>query len=668
MVTGVVLFAVVGIPALLIRHGIIDWYTSQLITMGGVNAVLAVSVHLITGVTGLLSIGQAGFMAIGAYSCIFFTADLGIPLGLSTVLASLFSAFIGLLISFPALKLSGDYLAVVTLSFGEIIRVLLVNLSFITGGVDGRQFDQSLNLNPTLAFLSVTATLAVILVFLQNYLNSTYGRATLAVREDDLAANVYGIVGFHYRLVGFIVSAFIAGLGGCLYAIALGFVQPDMSSFLRSIDYLLFAVLGGLGSLTGAVAAAYVLTYLQEFLRFLDDYRLLIYPLILIVLMISRPNGLFRREFSFARFAGKLFNLRKQDRRKRQERRSLDRRRGERRKMQVPYPHADRRNSSERRGVEDRRESRDRRKVDRRLITEHREDSKEKVLSGFRERKPPVIFEGAESSILDIDGISITFGGLTAVNNFSCKVGRGELVGLIGPNGSGKTMIFNIISGIYAPTAGEITFWDKTGAPHFIAGMKCPAINRLGIARTFQNIRLFQSLSVEDNVRAALHSQRIVNPLDILLRLPKFQDEERWMREQTQELLHIFRIDRYKRDYAGNLAYGDQRKLEIARALAANPSLLLLDEPAAGMNSQETLELSRLITFIREQFDLTIILIEHDVRLMMEICERLFVLNYGQLIAQGHPDEIKQNPVVIKTYLGDDASGPGEAEDDGHNA
>jgi branched-chain amino acid transport system permease protein len=372
IVTALILFAVVGIPALLIRHGVIDWYTTQLITMGGVNAVLAVSVHLITGVTGLLSIGQAGFMAIGAYSCIFFTSDLGLPLALSVVLASLFSGFIGLLIGFPALKLSGDYLAVVTLSFGEIVRVFLVNWKSITGGANGRQFDGSLTLNPELSFLTVTATLAAILILLRNYLSSTYGRATLAIREDELVANVYGIPGFYYKLAGFIVSSFIAGVGGCLYVLALGFVQPDMSSFMRSIDYLVFAVLGGLGSLTGAVVASYVLTYLQEFLRFLNDYRLLIYPVILIVLMIVRPLGLFRREFSFIRFAGKVFNLRKKDRRRRRERRSRDRRRKDRRKMDLPYPGTDRRMGS-RRQNSDRRKPSDRRKGDRRLPPDHRE-------------------------------------------------------------------------------------------------------------------------------------------------------------------------------------------------------------------------------------------------------------------------------------------------------
>jgi branched-chain amino acid transport system ATP-binding protein len=256
---------------------------------------------------------------------------------------------------------------------------------------------------------------------------------------------------------------------------------------------------------------------------------------------------------------------------------------------------------------------------------------------------------------LRVQNLSIDFGGLKAVSDFSCELFNGELAGLIGPNGAGKTTVFNMLSGIYAPSGGEIEFRDRRGSTHLAGKINPAKLNRIGIARTFQNIRLFSNLSVEDNIRIALHSQRTATPLDALFRLKRFREDEERMAIQTDELLSLFKIEKKKRELARNLPYGEQRKLEIARALASNPCLLLLDEPAAGMNPQETAELMNLIIFIRNEFHLTILLIEHDMRLVMGICERLFVLDYGRTIAAGTPDEIRGNPAVIKAYLGSEA-------------
>jgi branched-chain amino acid transport system ATP-binding protein len=258
-------------------------------------------------------------------------------------------------------------------------------------------------------------------------------------------------------------------------------------------------------------------------------------------------------------------------------------------------------------------------------------------------------------AILTVRDLSIVFGGLKAVSEFSCELYQGELMGLIGPNGAGKTTVFNMISGVYTPTGGEITFRDSGDKIHRIGTKSPAALNKLGIARTFQNIRLFGSLTVEDNVRIALHSRRTANPVDVIFRLKRFREDEEAMIARAGELLSLFRIEHKKHELARNLPYGEQRKLEIARALASNPSLLLLDEPAAGMNPQETGELMKLISFIRERFSLTILLIEHDMHLVMGICERLIVLDYGRIIAGGLPDEIRQNPAVIKAYLGEEA-------------
>lgn len=254
--------------------------------------------------------------------------------------------------------------------------------------------------------------------------------------------------------------------------------------------------------------------------------------------------------------------------------------------------------------------------------------------------------------VLQCSDVQIVFGGLCAVSDASFDLFEGDLVGLIGPNGAGKTTMFNMVSGIYTPTSGQICFWDKDDKVHNINKFDPARLNKLGIARTFQNIRLFGELSVKDNVLIALHNQRRVSVFDVLFRTPKFRRDEQLMSEKAMNLLELFKISGKAEEKAKNLPYGEQRKLEIVRALASNPKLLLLDEPAAGMNPQETKELMELIAFIRSEFKLTILLIEHDMKLVMGICEKIMVLNYGRIIATGTPDEIQANPEVVKAYLG----------------
>ena len=258
--------------------------------------------------------------------------------------------------------------------------------------------------------------------------------------------------------------------------------------------------------------------------------------------------------------------------------------------------------------------------------------------------------------ILTASDISIVFGGLRAVSDLNMELAKGELVGLIGPNGAGKTTVFNMLSGVYTPTSGQITYTDKKNRIHIVNKMSPAQLNKIGIARTFQNIRLFGNLTVADNVRIAMHAQRKANPFHILFRTPKFRKDEEMMTNQVRSLLKLFGLGEKENELAKNLPYGEQRKLEICRALASQPQILLLDEPAAGMNPQETKELMELISFIRKEFHLTILLIEHDMKLVMGICERLYVLNYGRVLASGKPEEIQQNPEVIKAYLGAEAA------------
>ena len=252
-------------------------------------------------------------------------------------------------------------------------------------------------------------------------------------------------------------------------------------------------------------------------------------------------------------------------------------------------------------------------------------------------------------ALLEVKNLGISFGGLRAVNAFEIQIEKGQLYGLIGPNGAGKTTVFNLLTGVYKPTEGIIRL-DGVD----ITRKKAIEINKEGIARTFQNIRLFKELSVLDNVKAGLHNNYKYSTIAGILRLPSYFKVEKQMNEKAMELLKVFDLDS-KADYkASNLPYGEQRKLEIARALATEPKLLLLDEPAAGMNPNETEELMETIKFVQKKFDMTILLIEHDMQLVGGICEQLTVLNFGEILCQGETKQVLNDPQVIKAYLGDE--------------
>ena len=250
--------------------------------------------------------------------------------------------------------------------------------------------------------------------------------------------------------------------------------------------------------------------------------------------------------------------------------------------------------------------------------------------------------------VLQTKNLGIDFGGLTAVNNFNIKVGKNDIYGLIGPNGAGKTTVFNLLTSVYTPSRGEILINDVSTNK-----LSTIEVNKMGVARTFQNIRLFANQSVEDNVKIGMHNSVNYSLFDAFFHTGKYRKEEKRIHEEAIELLKIFKLEDFADTKAGSLPYGAQRRLEIARALATKPCLLLLDEPAAGMNPVETQELMDTIRQIRDQFNIAILLIEHDMKLVMGVCEKITVINFGQVLMNGTPEEVQNNPEVIKAYLGD---------------
>jgi branched-chain amino acid transport system permease protein len=563
-------FLVVGLHSADI---LINDYYLQILIWVGINVIMGVSLNLINGFTGQFSLGHAGFMAIGAYVAASMTKLMGMPFAFALLSGGIAAGLGGLVVGIPTLRLAGDYLAIATLGFSEIIRVIILNLDVVGGprGLPG------IPARTTFLWVYVIAALTVVVV--RNLIWSRQGRALVAIREDETAAETMGVDTTRNKIMAFVVGAFFAGVAGGLYAHKITFIDPSQFDFMKSIEALVIIVLGGLGSITGTVLAAFVVTFLPEILRAFADYRMIIYSLMLILMMLYRPRGLMgTAEFSFRQLG--LANGR-------------------------PVP-----------------------------------DTGGQATTTC-DGPPPV---------LETSRVSMDFGGLRAVSDFSMSLRPGELVGLIGPNGAGKTTVFNMITGLAEATSGRIYFMGED-----ITRRKPSEINDMGIARTFQNIRLFSNLSVLDNVRIAFRGERPYSMTEAVLRAGRYSDQEDQIYRKSMDFLRLFGLEDRASEIAGKLPYGAQRRLEMARALATKPKLLLLDEPAAGMNPQETQELLELIRWIHERFDLTVLLIEHDMNLVMKLCQRIVVLDYGIVIADGSPAEIVKNRRVIEAYLGEEA-------------
>lgn len=595
---------------------LLNRYYSGILIMIMINIILAASLNITVGILGQISLGHAGFMSVGAYSAgLFLKSGLmqGIPAYLcALLLGGLAALILGFLVGIPSLRLKGDYLAIITLAFGEIVRVFIEYFDF-TGGAQG------LSGIPTQKNMPLIYLICVISVLLMySMMTSRHGRLILAIREDEIAAEASGVNLSRSKLFAFAYSAMFAGIAGAVYAQYMGLLSARQFGTTASIDILVMVVLGGMGSFTGSILSAIALTILPEFLRAIHEYRMILYSLALIIVMLYRPSGLLgREEFQISKILNRLFPERKKPQGKEADTATA---------VTVPAqsPLQDEEPGS--------------------LSSE----------SAFSETASPVsdhaaVVSGKNSAapLLETQHLSIHFAGLHALQDFSLRLKEGELVGLIGPNGAGKTTVFNILTGQYRQNSGEYRFQDRV-----ITHEKPDELVHMGIARTFQNIRLFKYLTVLQNVQVAMNDKMSYGKIQGVLRLPLFWKEEAEVEKSALELLKIFDLDHVASHRAASLPYGEQRKLEIVRALATRPKVLLLDEPAAGMNPIETEDLMKTIRLIRDRFGLTVLLIEHDMKLVLGICERLLVLDHGQLIAEGAPLEVVRRPEVIEAYLG----------------
>ncbi|CAN5127351.1 ATP-binding cassette domain-containing protein [soil metagenome] len=548
-----------------------DGYVLNILMQATTFAVAVFGLTIVLGMCGQINLAQAAFFGIGAYIVALGTTDYQTNFWICLIAGSLLALLAGALLGMTTLKLGGHYLAMVTISFQQIITLVMINAIWLTRGPDGiSRIGRPALLQSQQAFLAFcVAALAVIGYLVWHLPDTRIGRAMRAVRDNELAAGVAGIDIFRTKVAAFALSALLGGIGGGLYAGGFSYISPDQFSFAESIVFLTMALLGGVGSPIGAVIGTGLLILIPEWLRFLKTIPglyLAIYGLFVILIVRFMPDGI----WGF---------------------------------------------------VQD-------------IINKWRAKTPPHVKSSALQLMPA---KTGGDIVLEVTGLSKHFGGLKAVDQVDISVRRGGVHALIGPNGSGKTTTLNMLSGLYKTTAGKIVL-DGTDVTDMPAHLRTAA----GLGRTFQNIRLFRTMTALENV--VIGAERPGNTLI-------GEGGQDALTQRAMSALTFVGLGGRANELVSSFSYGHQRLIEIARALAGNPTLLLLDEPAAGLNSSEKVELHDLLKRIAAQ-GLTILIIDHDMTLVREAAQHITVLNFGRRIADGESLAVLQHPDVISAYLG----------------
>jgi ABC-type branched-subunit amino acid transport system ATPase component/ABC-type branched-subunit amino acid transport system permease subunit len=550
--------------------------------------IVAIGLNVLIGHAGLVSLGQAALYGLGAYVAAWLAVKQGAQFLPAVITGIVVTAIFGAILAYPTVRVRGVYLAVITIAFGLVFQNILVEWLSVTGGTQGligipRGNVFGVSLTRPIYFWVVAGCLIVAFIVQYNVIYSRYGRAMRATAQSENAARALGINIALTRTLAFVLSAALAGLAGGLYTFLNLFVNYETFTFFHSISFLLMVILGGTGTLAGPIVGASILTYIAEILQDLREWQIFAYGVLLAALMFVMPHGIM----------GTLGDL---------------------------YARLTTKTRMRETG-----------------IWPNRATSVGTLLAGG---SPP------GDVALATEGLTLRFGGLTAVDDVRLKVKAGTVHALIGPNGAGKSSALNLISGFYTPTSGHIAFFGES-----IAGRPSHELARLGIARTFQNTELFGQMTVLENVLAGFNTHYHSTLAETLLRLPRFAREERTFLEQARELLNFVGLSDYADEEARNLPFGHQRRLEIARALALRPKLLLLDEPAAGLTHGEIEDLKALVRLLAER-GVTVILVEHHVEMVMTVSDHVTVLDYGRVIASGTAAEVQNDPQVVEAYFG----------------